>query len=67
MDSPTCITDERTSMLHEDGQFDVVSAGLTDDRFLDEPRYSTLGRQRPIVIAPPQHRDGMFYTDISYV
>lgn len=50
---------ERTLMLQSHSQFDVTSASMMGETFMDEPRYSTLGRQRPVIIAPQQHREGM--------
>jgi len=32
---------------------------MMGETFMDEPRYSTLGRQRPVIIAPQQHREAM--------
>jgi len=52
------MVDESTAMLQDHAQFDVASASVVGDSYMDEPRYSTLGRQRPIIIAPHQHRDG---------
>lgn len=52
---------ESTSMLQSHSQFDMASASMMGEPFMDEPRYSTLGRQRPVIIAPQQHRDGKFY------
>ena len=51
---------ERTAMLQSHSQFDMASASMAGETFMDEPRYSTLGRQRPVIIAPQPHRDGMF-------
>lgn len=50
--------DERTSMLQSHSQFDVTSASLLGDHYQDEPRYSTLGHTRPVIIAPQPNRDG---------
>lgn len=48
--------DEMTSMLHSRSQFDVASASMLGDD--EPPRYSTLGRSRPVIIAPQSHREG---------
>ena len=58
-DSPDNI-DEGTSMLHSHGShFDVPSVSMTDGYMpIDEPRYCTLGQQRPVVIAPYTQREG---------
>lgn len=48
---------EMTAMLHSRSQFDVASASMLGEE--EVPRYSTLGRSRPVIIAPHPHREGI--------
>lgn len=60
---PQDVIDESTSMLHHAGShFDMASASVAGDGYMhiDEPRYCTLGRQRPAVIAPYQREGELF-------
>ncbi|XP_067941515.1 neogenin-like isoform X2 [Watersipora subatra] len=63
VDSPEGI-DENTSMLRDyDSRFDVPSMVGDGYMHVDEPRYCTLGRQRPAVVAPYQQGDGSYETN----